>query len=84
MTQTAPMPMCPMARMCKRMAEKPGSGLWLLVPAIFNIVLGVLIVLYPQILAWLVAIAMILMGFAMLMMIRFMGGIKRHMHNSPG
>ena len=84
MTETGPMPMCPMAKMCKGMMDKPGSRLWMLVPGIGFIAIGVLIILYPQILAWLVAIAMIMMGFAMLMMINFMRGFGKHMHNSPG
>ena len=72
MVETNPLPMCPMAAACKGMMEKHGSGLWLLVPGILFIALGVLIILYPQILARLIALAFIVMGIAALVMINFM------------
>ena len=75
--QTTPMSMCPMAETCKSMMEKPGSGLWMMIPGILFIALGVFIILYPQILAWLIAIALIVIGIAMLMMINFMRGIGK-------
>lgn len=77
MVETTPMSMCPMAETCKGMIDKPGSSLWMLVPAIIFIALGVLIFLYPQILAWLAAIAFIVIGIALLMMINFMRGIGK-------
>jgi uncharacterized membrane protein HdeD (DUF308 family) len=66
-----------MAETCKGMMKKPGSGLWMMIPGILFIALGVFIILYPQILAWLIAIALIVMGIAMLMMINFMRGIGK-------
>jgi uncharacterized membrane protein HdeD (DUF308 family) len=66
-----------MAEACKGMMEKPGSGFWMMIPGILFIALGVLIILYPQILAWLIAIALVAMGIAMLMMIKFRRGIGR-------
>ena len=51
MVETTPMPMCPMAETCKGMMKKPGSGLWMMIPGILFIALGVFIILYPQILA---------------------------------
>ena len=69
--------MCPMAETCKGMMEKPGSGLWMKIPGILFIALGVFIILYPQILAWLIAIALIGMGIAILMMTNFMRGIGK-------
>jgi uncharacterized membrane protein HdeD (DUF308 family) len=77
MVETTPMSMCPMAEACKGMIEKPGSGLWMMIPGILFIALGVLIILYPQILAWLVAIVLVVMGIAMLTMTRFMRGIGK-------
>ena len=77
MVETTPMPMCPMAETCKGMMKKPGSRLWMMIPGILFIALGVFIILYPQILAWLIAIALIIMGIAMLMMINFMRGIGK-------
>jgi uncharacterized membrane protein HdeD (DUF308 family) len=77
MVETTPMSMCPMAEACKGMIEKPGSSLWMMIPGILFIALGVLIILYPQILAWLVAIVLVVMGIAMLTMTRFMRGIGK-------
>ena len=77
MVETTPMSMCPMAETCKGMMQKPGSGSWMMIPGILFIALGVLVVLYPQILAWLIAIAFIVVGIAMLMMTKFMRGIRK-------
>lgn len=66
-----------MAETCKGMMEKPGSGVWMLIPGILFIVLGAMIILYPQILAWLIAIALIIMGIAALVMTNIMRGIGR-------
>ena len=81
MAETAPMHMCPMAETCKGMIEKPGSSYWMIVPAIVFIVLGVVIIVYPKILAWLVAVALIVMGVAMLMMVNFMRRIGKKFQN---
>jgi len=67
-----PMPMCPMAETCKGMMEKPFSGLMLVVPGLVLILLGVGVLIEPRILVWLVAIALIIMGIAMLMAGRIM------------
>ena len=77
MIETKTMPMCPMAEACKGMMEKPGSGMWMMIPGVLFIALGVLIILYPQILAWFVAIALVVVGIAMLMMTKFMRGIGK-------
>lgn len=69
--------MCPMAETCRRMTDRSGSGAWMMAPGVIFIALGTLVIFYPQILAWLVAIALILMGIAMLMMTRFMRRIGR-------
>ena len=70
-----PMPMCPMAETCKGMMEKPFSGLVMVIPGLAFIALGVLIVIWPSFLLWLVAAACILAGGAMLLMANFMRGI---------
>jgi uncharacterized membrane protein HdeD (DUF308 family) len=72
MAENSTTPMCPMANMCKGMIDNPRSGYLLTVPGFIFIVLGMVIILYPQILAWLVAIALIVIGLAMLMMASFM------------
>ncbi len=75
MVETTRISMCPMAETCRGMMEKRGSGLWIMISGILFIALGLLIILYPQILVWLIAIAFVVMGIAMLMMTRFMRGI---------
>jgi uncharacterized membrane protein HdeD (DUF308 family) len=77
MEETTPMSMCPMAETCKGMMEKPHSGLWMMLPGVLFIALGLLIIFYPQILAWLIAIALIVIGIAILMMMNFMRGIGK-------
>ena len=77
MVETTPMSICPMAEACRGMMDKPGSGFWMLIPGILLIALGVLIILYPKILAWLIAIALIVMGIAALIMTSFMRGIGK-------
>lgn len=75
MAEMVPMPMCPMAKTCKGMMEKPFFGVLVLIPGIAFIALGVLIVVRPGVLPWLVATALILAGGAMLLMANFMRGV---------
>ncbi len=83
MEEKMSMAACPMAKACKGMAEKPGTSLWMIVPGLIFVALGITIILYPQILVWLVAIALIVMGVAMLMMANFMRGFGKRVHNKP-
>ncbi|HXV31289.1 MAG TPA: hypothetical protein VD840_13240 [Sinorhizobium sp.] len=75
MAETVPLPMCPMAKTCKGMMDKPLFGALMLIPGIAFIALGVLIVVWPGVLPWLVAAAFILAGGALLGMASFMRGI---------
>ena len=61
-----------MAAMCKGMTDKPKSGLMLLIPALIFVIFGVAILIAPEILAWLVGITLIAIGFAILVFGRFM------------
>jgi len=70
--ESDPMPMCPMAETCDGMMEKPFFRFALLIPGIVLIVLGVAVLSEPQILVWLVAVALIVMGIAMLLLAKFM------------
>ena len=72
MTESTSAPPCPMAAMCKGMTDKPKSGLMLLIPALIFVIFGVAILIAPQILAWLVGIALIAIGVAILVFGRFM------------
>ena len=72
-----PMAMCPMAKMCERMMEKPPSGALLMLPGALLIALGVLIFLEPRIVVWLVGAVAILMGIMFFMMARFVGRMHK-------
>lgn len=81
MEEKISMSTCPMAKACKGMTERPGTSLWMIVPGLIFVALGIAIILYPQILAWLVAIALIVMGLAMLMMVNFMRRFGKRAHD---
>jgi hypothetical protein len=53
----------------------------MILPGLLFIALGVVIILYPKILLWLVAIMLIAMGAGMLMMANFMRGIGKRMEH---
>jgi len=73
MTEASSKPTCPMAAMCKGMVGKSTSGMVIMIPGLVLIGLGVLVLFQPQILAWLIAIVMIMMGAGFL----FMGNMMR-------
>ena len=81
MEEKVSMPTCPMAAMCKGMMERRRSGIWMILPGLLFIALGVAIILYPKLLLWLVAIMLIAMGVGMLMMANFMQGIGKRMEH---
>lgn len=83
MDEKVSMSTCPMAKACKGMMERPGTGLWMIVPGLIFVALGIAIILYPQILAWFVAIVLIVMGLGMLMMVSFMRSFGKRIHNKP-
>ena len=66
-----PAAMCSTAAMCKRMMDKPPSGLLLMLPGAVLIAVGVLIFVEPAILVWLVIAGTVLLGIALLMMAYF-------------
>jgi type III secretory pathway component EscV len=61
------MAQCPMASMCKGMAEKPHSRLLLILPGLVLILVGVVILVEPRILVWLMAAVAIILGVLFLM-----------------
>ena len=73
MTEASSKPACPMAAMCKGMVGKSTSRMVIMIPGLALIGLGVLVLFQPQILAWLIAIVMIMMGAGFL----FMGNMMR-------
>ena len=83
MTEPAPMPMCPMAETCKGMMKKPFSSGALIIPGLVFIMLGIVTVLEPRILVWLIAVSFILFGLMLLVMasfVRKIGARFRNMH----
>lgn len=68
---------CPMAKMCGHMMENRHSGAFFMLPGALLIALGVLVVLEPRILVWLVAAFAILMGMMFFMMARFVGRLHK-------
>jgi uncharacterized membrane protein HdeD (DUF308 family) len=63
--------MCPMATMCERLMNRPHSGIGPFVAGIMLIVIGALILVEPRILVWLGGAALVLFGFMLLMLARF-------------
>ena len=84
MAQAAPLPMCPMAETCRGMMERPFSGVVIVIPGIAFITLGILIIVWPSILPWLVAAACILAGGGMLLMANFMRGVGARLRRAAG
>jgi len=80
MADTVPMQMCPMAETCKGLMEKRMSSFALMIPGLLLIGLGVVVLIEPRILVWLVALGLVVMGIAMLMMARFMRAIGKRFH----
>ena len=76
--------MCPMASMCKGMAEKPPSFLFLLIPGLVLIFVGVLILLEPKVLIWLVAAAAILLGVLLLMIATWVRRMAEQFRSAHG
>lgn len=78
-----PMAMCPMAASCRRMAEGRFPRFLMPLPGLLFIAFGVLILLVPALLVWLIALACIGMGIMMLIFAGFMsrmGSQMRRMH----
>ncbi len=79
-----PMRMCPMAASCKGMMEKPSSGLFLMIPGLVFIAVGVLIIFVPEALVWLMAATSILFGVALLLLANFMRWIGARFRGAGG
>ncbi len=84
MTEATSNPRCPMSAMCQGMARKPISGMVIMIPGLVLIGVGVLVLFQPQILAWLIAILMIVMGFGVLFMANVMRNLGARAHGRNG
>ena len=78
------MAQCPMASMCKGMAEKPHSRLVLLLPGLLLILVGVIILIEPKILVWLMAAVAIILGILFLMIANFVHRMGQQSGSAPG
>ena len=65
------MEMCPMSSMCNGLMRKRHSRLVLLLPGLVLILLGVIILIKPKVLVWLIAAIAIVLGILFLMMGNF-------------
>ena len=72
MTEATSNPRCPMSAMCRGMAGKSISGMVSMIPGLVLIGFGVLVLFQPQILAWLIAILLIVMGIGALFVANIM------------
>ena len=61
-----------MGAMCKNMAGRPFSRISMMIPGLVLIGFGILVLYQPQILAWIIAIVMIMMGVGLLFMANMM------------
>jgi hypothetical protein len=77
-----PLPTSPMAKTCEGMMERPPSGVAIVFPELLFIALGVLVVIEPRILVWLIAAAFILLGVMMLMKGSFIRKIGSQFRNN--
>lgn len=78
------MDMCPMAPMCKAMAERPGFSFLLLIPGLLLILGGALIFIEPRVLVWLMASASIFIGIMMLFFAIFIRKTSARFTNAGG
>lgn len=76
-----PVAMCSMATMCKGLMEQPSSGFLLMLPGAVLVVVGVLTIIDPTILVWLVATASVLLGIMLLMMANFIRRLGVRLRN---
>lgn len=76
---TPDMGMCPMAAMCKGMTGKSGSGLLLMIPGIALLAGGVVILIEPMVLPWLMGGTSILIGIVVLVLASFIRKLSARM-----
>ena len=79
-----PMAMCPMALMCRGMSDKPPSLTLTMIPGVLLIVIGIVVLLEPKVLAWLVAIVTIIMGVFLLMIAAWIRRVTARLRNAHG
>ena len=76
--------MCPMGAMCKGMMGKPGSGFLLLIPGLLLVLGGVLILVEPKVLYWLMGGTSILIGIIVFFFANFIRKMSAHPTKAQG
>ena len=84
MNEARSQPTCPMTHICKGMSARPAFEILTMIPGLVLIGFGVLVLFYPQILAWLIAILMIMMGIGALFMANKMRKFSARMNSGQG
>jgi uncharacterized membrane protein HdeD (DUF308 family) len=79
-----PMTMCPMASMCRGMSEKPPSLGLTMTPGVVLILIGIVVLLEPKVLAWLVALVTIIMGVFLLMIAAWIRRMTARLRDAHG
>jgi len=75
---------CPMAEMCQQLIKNPRVGRLAMIPAFIMICLGVLILLEPKVLLWLIGVICIVLGCAILAGAHFLRKFQAHQQSGPG
>ncbi len=81
---TDAMEMCPMASMCKGIIRKPMSRFLLMILGAILVLGGVVILLEPKFLFWLMACTSILIGITILVFASFIHKLGAPFRNMPG
>lgn len=76
------MTMCPMASMCRRLVKKPPPRLLLMIPGLALMLVGLLILLEPKVLIWLMAAVAILVGVLFLIIANFIHRISGRLQDA--
>jgi hypothetical protein len=79
-----PMDSCPMSAMFNKASGKRGFGLLAMIPGLFLVLVGVAIILEPQILVWLMAATSIVAGLMLLTAANFFRKLAADLRTSDG
>ena len=77
------MGMCPMAAMCKGMSDTSAPGFLMMIPGLLLVLGGVLVLLEPAVLVWLMGGTSILIGVVLLAMAVFVRTWARRLRPPP-
>ncbi len=75
---------CPMASVMKDAGEKPTTGFLIMLPGLLFVALGVLILIQPKVLVWMMAGTSIIIGIVLIMLGNFVRSIGARMREIHG